>query len=219
MYNYPFSECYNCPLYRMKPQVSYVRILHASPNTPAVDVYANDKIIAKNLSYRNFTQYIGVPVGEYRIKVFKANTTQNPLIDTSIELPGSSAFTVAAIGMLPNINLFPIVEHKKPLNPDKLYLRFAHLSPDAPAVDIVTPDGNKLFEDISYKEVADYIEISPGTYSVNVNIAGTNNTVLTVPNIRLLPNRYYTIYAVGLAGGKPSLQVLIPLDGASYLRE
>ncbi|NFB98349.1 DUF4397 domain-containing protein, partial [Clostridium botulinum] len=26
------------------------------------------------------------------------------------------------------------------------------------------------------------------------------------------------VYAVGLANGKPSLQVLIPLDGNSYIR-
>lgn len=213
------EECYNCPNSRMNPAISYIRILHASPNAPSVDIYANDKLIAKNLSYRNFTPYISVPKGEYNIKVYPAGTKDKAVIDTSLDLPGSSAFTVAAVGLLPNISLFPIVEHKKPLVPGKLYLRFAHLSPDAPPVDIVTPDGTKLFEDISYKEVADYIEVAPGNYTVNVNVAATNKTVLTVPNIKLLPNRFYTIYAIGLAGGKPSLQVLIPLDGISYLRE
>ncbi|QCX34812.1 DUF4397 domain-containing protein [Caloramator sp. E03] len=203
----------------MKSGISYIRILHASPNSPAVDVYANDKLIAKNLSYRGFTPYIGVPEGQYRVKVFATGTKEKPVLDTELSLPGNASYTIAAIGNPNEISLFPIVEHQKSLSPGKLFLRFAHLSPNAPSVDIVTTDGKKLFEDISYKEVDDYIEVNPGTYSIKINPSGTNNTVLFVPNIRLLPNRYYTIYAVGLVGGKPSLQVLIPLDGTSYLRE
>lgn len=216
---FPFEECHDCPYYRMKPGISYIRILHASPNSPAVDVYANDKLIAKNLSYRGFTPYIAVPEGQYRVKVFAAGTKENPVIDTELNLPGNSAYTIAAVGKPNEISLFPIVEHQKALSPGKLFLRFAHLSPDAPSVDVITSDGKKLFEDISYKEVDDYIEVNPGTYSIKINPSGTNKTVLFVPNIRLLPNRYYTIYAIGLVGGRPSLQVLIPLDGASYLRE
>lgn len=217
MYYMPICP-YNCPYYRMRQIKSYIRVLHASPEAPAVDVYANEKPIAKNLAYRGFTPYITVTPGEYRIKVFPAGKTTGALIDTTLNIPGESIFTVAAIGKFPNISLFPIPEPRRSVAPGKLFVRFANLSPDAPAVDVTTPDGKKLFEDVSYKEVADYIELNPETYIINIKPAGTDRTILYVPNIRLTEGRLYTIYMIGLAGGRPSLQVLIPLDGSSYLR-
>ena len=57
----------------------------------------------------------------------------------------------------------------------------------------------------------------PSTYRLQARIAGTDQVILDVPNINLTANRYYTVYAVGLPVGQPPLQVLIPLDGQSYL--
>jgi hypothetical protein len=49
-------------------------------------------------------------------------------------------------------------------------------------------------------------------------VAGTNNIILTVPNTNLRAGNIYTVYIVGLANGSPGLQVLIPLDGSTYLK-
>lgn len=218
-----FNSYYPYPAYHniMQPApsaTSYVRLLHASPNAPAVDVYANDVLIARNLAYRDFTPYLRLRAGNYNIKVYPTGQRTNPVIDTNIMVPPFSIFTVAAIGELPNISLLPIPEPRMPIPLGKLYIRFAHLSPDAPAVDITLPDGTPLFKNVSYKQVTDYIPVDPGTYTLQARIAGTDDVVLTVPNVNLHPNRFYTTYAVGLAQGTPGLQVLIPLDGNSYLR-
>lgn len=42
-----------------------------------------------------------------------------------------------------------------------------------------------------------------------VNVAGTENTALTVPNVRLDNNTYYTIYAVGLVGKSLALEAVL----------
>ena len=196
---------------------SYIRVLHASPNAPAVDVYANSMLIAANLAYRDFTPYLKIRPGNYNVKVFPAGQKTNPVIDTNISVPPNSIFTVAAIGLLPNLSLLPILEPRMQIPPGKLFIRFAHLSPDAPAIDITLPDGTPLFRDVSYKEVTNYIPVNPGTYTLQARIAGTGDIVLQVPNITLYSNRFYTVYAIGLAEGTPGLQVLIPLDGNSYL--
>ena len=210
---YQYPECY-----RENQKASYLRLFHASPDAPPVDVYANGKPIALNLSFRNFTQYTPLSAGNYNIKIFPAGQKTSPVIDTQVIVPGNSVLTVAAAGRLADINLYFVPESINKMNPGKTYIRFAHLSPNAPSVDITLADGKKLFTDIEFKEFSKYIEVNPGNYTIEVKPTGTNKTVLTVPKIILKPNRFYTVYAVGLVGETPPLQVVIPLDGISYLR-
>jgi len=193
---------------------SYVRILHASPDAPAVDIYANGILIAKNLSYKQLTDYVPVKAKEYTIQVFPAGETVNPVITTNITVPAKGCFTVAAVGVLENISLLPFVEVYMPMvDKRSAYIRFAHLSPNAPAVDIALPDGTVLFSDIQYQEYTDYINVAPGNYTLQVKLAGGDDVVLTVPNVKLLPGTIYTVFAVGLAGGTPPLDALIAVDG------
>ncbi|WP_018248031.1 DUF4397 domain-containing protein [Orenia marismortui] len=197
---------------------AYIRILHAAPQAPAVDVYANNNLIAQNLSYRNFTDYISVMPGRYNIKVYPAGKKRNPVIDTSVNIIENTISTVAAIGQSPNLSLLPIEEPRIPIRPNRAYVRAAHLSPNAPSVNVTQENNVILFRDIGYKEVTDYISLRPGTYTFEVKPTGSDQTVLYVPNARLTGNRFYTLYIIGLVGETPPLQMLIPLDGNSYLR-
>ncbi|MCB2292995.1 DUF4397 domain-containing protein [Clostridium algoriphilum] len=209
--NNPYS------LYRVSPMTSYFRVLHSSPKSPAVDVYINDMLKFRNLTYGAFTDYIEVVTGDYNVKLYAAGTKTSPVLDKNIFVPPEKIYTVAAIGILPNIDLLLVLEPRI-INPsDKVYIKFAHLSPNAGAVDIALPDGKILFRNIKYKQFTDYIEVPAGTYTLEVRPTGTTTIALYVPNIRLKPQRFYTVYAVGLANDRPGLQALIPLDGSSYL--
>jgi len=86
-YDYGLQYNYGNILSNSQHGYSYVRLLHASPNAPAVDVYAGGKLIAGNLAYIQFTPYMKLQKGKYNIKVFAAGTTENPVINTVIELP------------------------------------------------------------------------------------------------------------------------------------
>jgi len=212
LYNYPYNLYYRQPI-----TPSYVRLLHASPNAPAVDIYANGSPIARNLSYRNFTEYLAIPGGNYNIVIFPAGQTVNPVLNTNINIPGGSIFTVAAIGLLPNITLLPVNEPRISIPTGKLMLRFVHLSPNAPNVDLEMQTGEIAFSNVAYQGITQYIPLDSGTYTFNLKVTNTNQNVLYVPNIRLETGRFYTIYAIGLVAGAPPLQVLIPLDGNTYI--
>lgn len=183
-----------------------------------MDIYANGKILASNLKYKSFTQYLPIPPGSYNIKVFAAGTKTRPVIDTQVSVSTNSIVTVAAAGLLANISLYFIPEAIDKVTPGRAYVRFAHLSPNAPAVDVTLSDGKVLFSNVEFKEYTKYLEVKPGSLTLLVKPSGTNKTLLAIPNIVLKPNRFYTVYAVGKAGGTPPLQALIPLDGISYLR-
>ena len=206
MYNYPYIdqefESFDSDFYR-QDQFSYVRALHASPDAPAVDVYVNDRLVARNLSYKNFTPYFRLPTGLYNISVFPTGTKANPVIRTQLQLPARTIYTLAARGILKDIAIQPILDPIVPYAPGTSLIRFIHLSPNTPPVDITLPNGQRIFQDVEYTEVTGYIPVRPGTYTIQARPTGTEKVALLVPNIRLLPNRIYSIYAVGLLDGKP----------------
>jgi len=209
MFYCPYYEQMINNYYRAEQMNSYIRVFHASPNAPAVDVYANGNLIVKDLSYKEVSQYLPVPAGTYNIKVYPSGNMTTPVINTTVSIPENSVFNVAAIGTLPNISLYPIPEPTMGQKMGRPCVRFVHLSPNAPAVDIALADGTKVFNNVSYKGITDYVCVPAGTYTFKVNVAGTNNTALTVPNVRLNDNTYYTIYAVGLVGQSPPLDAVL----------
>jgi hypothetical protein len=201
----------------MRQEASYIRVLHASPGASGVDVYANGNLIARNLRYRNFTPYLKVTPGAYNIRVYRFGTTTNPIVSTNVTLNPGAIYTAAAIGRPVNIGLFLISDTRVPVSQSRANVRFIHLSPDSPALDITLPDGRILFSNVGYRGVTNYIPLNPGRYTIQARLAGTNNVILRVPNIVIRPGLNLSIYAVGLSKGTPKLQVLIPLDGSTYL--
>ena len=92
-------------------------------------------------------------------------------------------------------------------------VRFSHLSPNAPAVDITLPDGTVIFRNVSYKQLTPYIAVPTDEYTLQVRPTGTDTVVLTIPDITLEPDAYYTIYAIGLLNGQPELDAIPIIDG------
>lgn len=204
----------------MGSMITYVRLLHASPNAHTVDVYINDKLLVRNFNYREFTDYVKLMPGTYNIKIYRSTNGKNLLYNKNLTIPGNTIFTIAAIGILPeSFELYPIEEKYTGVNTrNKAKVRFVHLIPNGPPVDLTIPVGNVLFGNVMYKDITDYIEMTPAIYTFEITYPNSNTNILYIPNIRLRGDRFYTIYAIGLVGDEPAPQVLIPLDGLTYLK-
>ena len=190
-----------------------VRVIHTVPDAPNVDIYANDKLIISNLAYSDYTDYLSIPEGTYKISVYVAGTKDSPVLSNMITVNKNSILTVAAVGTLTDIALLANTDSNEARKPAKAMIRFLHLSPNAPAVDITLPDGTVIFSNVAFKHITPYIDVMPMNYTLQVRVAGTSNVVLTVPDVNLDADRYYTIYAIGLAGGSPELEALLLQDG------
>lgn len=195
----------------------FIRLLHASPSMPPVDLYANDNLITRNLSYKEFIEYFPVPASSYHIRAFPTGQKTNPLLAANISVPAGSILTIAVVGDVSNPGIVSVSDRMMPIPPDKTYVRFVQFSPNAGSLDVTLPDGTKLFHDAKFKDVTNYTAVDPGVYTLQARAAGTGQVVLNVPNVNIKPDRFYTVYAIGLAGDNPSLQMLIALDGNSYI--
>ena len=193
--------------------MSFVRVIHAVPDAPNVDIYADDELIVRNLAYGNYTDYMPIPEGRYRISLYVTGTTNSPVLSNMLNVNRNDALKVAAVGTLDTIAFIAIPDNNSHMERNKAMVRFLHLSPNAPAVDITLPDGTVIFNNVSFKHITDYKAVSPMDYTLQVRVAGTDNVVLTVPNINLDEDEFYTVYAIGLAGDSPELEALLLVDG------
>lgn len=217
-YNNPYFSmpymCYPWPCYPPIVQnFGFVRFLHASPDAPAVDIYVDCVLVASNVSFGQSSDYLPLMPGVKAVNIFAAGTTTNPVISAPIIIKPCEYMTVAAIDRLSRIRPLAILDDSIPAMGRKAKVRFVHLSPDAPPVNITLVDGTVLFRNIRFTEISNYITVDAGTYNLQVRVAATNALVLNVPRVTVAPGGIYTIYAIGLAVGMPRLQALILEDG------
>ena len=203
----------NVVYFQRQNPVGRVRVMHAVPDAPNVDVYANNQMIVDNLAFGDYTDYLSVPEGTYEISLYVAGTKNSPVLSDTLTVNNNSISTVAAVGNLSNIEFLAITDANEAKTSGKSMIRFLHLSPNAPAVDITLPDGTVIFSDTSFLQITPYIDVMPMDYTLQVRVAGTEDIVLTVPNVILDADKYYTVYAIGLVGENPELQALLIQDG------
>jgi hypothetical protein len=111
-------------------------------------------------------------------------------------------YTVFAADRVANIGPVVLVDDLTPPAAGKTHVRFVHLSPDAPAVDIAVANGGPvLFPNVSFKGSTAFTPVASGTYDLEVRVAGTNTVALSLPGVTLAEGRIVTVYAKGLLSG------------------
>ena len=75
-------------------------------------------------------------------------------------------------------------------------IRAAHLSTDAPAVDIWV-DGQVVLSNVPFKAVSDYLELPAGEYRFQVTPAGATSPIVIDATVPLEGSTVYTLAAVG----------------------
>jgi hypothetical protein len=185
-----------------------IRFLHASPDIKKVDLYINGSRVLRDFDYKNNSSHMQLQPGKYQIDIYPAGTSSTTVISKKITLEPGSIYTAAIAGQSAKLQLLTFEDH--PYTPvGETKARFIHLSPDAPAVDIVGSNGDTIFPNVSYKQATTYLGLMPMTVTLEARVAGTKNTVITIPDVKLEPNNAYTIVAVGTAKGEPPLEVLL----------
>ncbi|WP_079509454.1 DUF4397 domain-containing protein [Mesobacillus jeotgali] len=196
------------PISTANSSPSMLRFLHASPELKAVDIYLNGSRVLRDFDYKNNSSHMQLEPGKYQVDIYPAGESVSTFISKKITVEPGRINTAAITGPANKLRLLTFEDYPHtPVGETKV--RFIHLSHDAPAVDIAGLNGDIIFPDVSYKQATTYLPLTPMTVTLEAKVAGTKNTVLTIPNIKLEPNNSYTIVAVGTAKGEPPLEVLL----------
>lgn len=192
-----------------------VRAAHFSPDAPAVDVWVDGSPVLTDVPFLAVSDYLALDSGTYQIQVTPAGMASPVVIDESVSVLPGIAYTLAATGLLgsDDLELTPSIDDRDSL-PLQGKVRFVHASPDAPNVDIAVAGGGPiLFEDFAFRQIGDSLELDPGTYDLEVRLAGTSTVALALPGVEVTSGINATIYAVGLVGdGSLAARTTIDVD-------
>lgn len=119
---------------------SDVRIIHLSPDAPAVDIYLDPGAPAaiEGLEFPEGTPFVTVPEGSYDVRVTAAGAgADDPVISVDdFAIPADGKFSVAAYGELENIDLMVIAEDESDIEDGNLRVFVGHAADGVGTVDV-----------------------------------------------------------------------------------
>jgi len=182
-----------------------ILVVHASPDAPGVDLLVDSaKVNTAALTFPNNTGYLKVNSGTRNIKVNVAGTTTS-VINATLSLTKDKNYSIFAVDSVAKISPLVIEDDLTTPQSGKAHVRFIHLSPNAPAVDIaVASTGAVVFGNKAFKEYTAFTPLDAGTYNLDVRVAGTSTVALVLPSITLEAGKIYTVFAKGFLGGTGS---------------
>jgi hypothetical protein len=203
------------PAFAQGDPEAQVRVAHLSPDAPNVDVSVNGEPVAalQNVPYGTISPYLPLPASTHQVTVYPAGDRSQPVIDTPVDLVAGGAYTIGAVGLVSDGSLRAQV-YQDDLTPPaqgSSKLRVVHTSPDAGPVDVVPAGGASLVGGLQFPNASPYAQVPAGSYTVNVNAAGTNTTAISVPNTVVASGGVYSAFAVGTASAG-NLDVILVQD-------
>jgi hypothetical protein len=181
-----------------------VMAVHTSPDAPAVDILVDDVVAKEALTFPQNTGYVGVTAGTRNVKVNVSGT--DPVVNVfnaNLPIAANANYSIFAIDSLASLDFLALIDDLSSPTAGNSHVRFIHLSPNAPGVNITDTDGNIIFEDYEFGENSDFTPIPAGSYDLQVRLASDNETVvLSLPGIALGDGKIYTVFAKGFVGGE-----------------
>lgn len=212
-----------------------VRVAHASPDAPNVDVFIDDEKVLADVPYTTVSGYLELSADTYEVTIAAASDVEDPdeaetvVFQDDVTLEGED-YTVAAIGELTpdeSDEEFRVAIYEDTLgvlDEDTGRVRIVHASPDAPAVDVrvVDDDGNTvvtLADDIEFGEASENVEAEAGTYSVAVFPAGADEdldeAVLGPTDVEVRDGEVLTVFAMGFLTAEPEFELVLASEDAA----
>jgi hypothetical protein len=175
-----------------------VRVLHASPDAPAVDVYVNGAKTVSALGRGAITPYLSLPAGCYRyaIRPAGAAATSKPVLKGAFRVHDGKAETLAARGFVRHLKV-QVLRDTARAGFGVAKIRVVHLSPDAPKVDVYVKGGGKVVSRLGYRRQSGYLKVPAGSYTFLVRPAGHRKPTVIRLHATLQAGKVYTAWALG----------------------
>ena len=159
-----------------------VRVVHASPDAPNVDVFVDDESALEDVPFRTVSDYLSLTSGEYDVRITAAGDADTVVFEDTVAVEAGTASSLVALGEL-NDDSFEVrafTDDVTSVGDDEARVKVVHCSPDAPAVDVVPAGGSDpLFTDLAFGEGSDHATIPAGAYTLEVRPAGGDTAAAT----------------------------------------
>ncbi|WP_040208579.1 DUF4397 domain-containing protein [Neobacillus jeddahensis] len=184
-----------------------IRLLHTTPDAAQIDVYINGNRVYRDLSCKQVSQVLPLKAGKYHIDIYPAGNMVDSILNKKITVEAGKSYTLATINPVKKMRLLVFLNDAEvPVNEAKV--RFIHLSPDTPPLDIAVKDRDVIFPQVSYKQATGYLGLTPMTVDLEARVAGSKEQLLPMPQAHFRANESYTIVLLSLADDPTELQFI-----------
>jgi Domain of unknown function (DUF4397) len=204
------SSSKNDPAPVLPPNAS-LRIIHASPDAPAVDVDFNGTPGLSNLDYGNASNALAAVPGTVSVTVKGRlpGGVRLPVIGPAdVPLTSGTNYAILAVNTVSAIEPLIVTRETSPVTSANVRLQVVHAAPAAPAVSVWVTDptadlaASTPVGSFAFKEVLPAATVPAGDYRIRVTAQGTSTPVL------------FDSGTITLAGGSDLLVAALQNTGA-----
>lgn len=203
------------------PGVTRLRFLHASPDSPNLELLTDGLSDLGEIGFKSVTPYIQ-PGDETVHLTLNSPLSASPLIDTIVTLPDTSLVTIIAEGPNSAIALRFLTDARASVTTAIIKLRVLHEAPTggsldvyvtAPLADLTT--ATPTVAAVTFGTGTSYQVLPSGTYQVRLTTAGTKTVVIDSGPLTLGTADVRTLVVLDADGGGLPLQSVVLADAGT----
>lgn len=199
-------------------QTAAVGVVHAAAGMPALDVaFDNNRLNVKYFNYTDRIDYLNAYSGSRNFKIFAATSSSTPLLAKDLSFVNGKYYTVFIVDTSSKMDLVAVRDSSRDAGIDSVRLRFANMSPDAPALDLYAKGNpSPIATNITYKTAGNFFSYrSEANVVFELRTTGQSTLLATMDPLNLYKGNIYTIWCGGYLNGNEAAGTRIRLS--SYI--
>ncbi len=177
------------------------KVINASLVTSPLNVFFDGALKLSNIPVAGATGYQRTTKGAHTLTVEATATPGATLLTYTPTLTAATDSSVVLEGTAGAMQALLLQDNNLPPGPGNARVRVVNTSPDLPAIDVFV-NFSKQISGLPQNSGAFSLELTADavtgtTYQFSFNVAGTSQTLLTVPALSLVGGKTYTLYVVG----------------------
>jgi len=194
-----------------------LRVLHASPEAPNMDIVVGGRILLTNLAYKAASAYLPVPAATVSIQARSAGTI-TVIVSATSTLGAGRDYTLVTTGLAASPIALVLADTNTAPSGNNGKVRIVHASPGAGTMDIyVWPPAlpidlfDPVLTDVTFQTVSPYVTAPAGTFRVRLTPANSK-TALFDSTLTIQVGRVRTGVAVDKPGGGRPVGAVVLAD-------
>jgi len=163
------------------PETASLRAINASPNSPPLNGCLEDGVVAFNAIGQDSpgTTYAEVVATDLSLNFVAdgADCSDPSVVSLDVSLTANTQSTLLLLNVFDEIEAVLLADDNSAPAAGMTRLRFVHAHPDGPQVDVNLSDGTLLVDDISFRDVSEYVAIDAGELVLQVR-SSTGDAIL-----------------------------------------
>jgi hypothetical protein len=204
------------------PTTGRVRVVHLSPDAPAVDIYVNGSMVLEGMPYREYSDYLALPAGNHTVAI-KVSGTDVTVKTVPITVAPDTYYTAAAVGYAsgkaPGFDVLWLTDDLTLAPNHAVKLRVLHSAPGAPAVDVyvTTPfetlmGKSPVLSGVPFGASSGYLAVPVNNYQARITLAGTMTVAINSGRLVTWNDMIRTVAAVDTTGGGGPFDIILLPD-------